>query len=102
MAASDRAVAIATLFSNVSYELNDLRPMARPSSVPDTTVAMCDLFFLVNEYVDGVDAMLLHDMSKFEEAYAEVLLEDWLRVLEELLTADGLEGGLGAFGPVAS
>ena len=81
MAASDRAVANATHISNVSYELNDVRPILRPTSLGRSKVVLCDLFFLVNEYVDGFDAMLSYDMSKFEEADAELLLEDWLLVI---------------------
>ena len=88
MAAPDIAIATATLESNVSYELNDLRPMMLPSSVPGTlNVVLCDLFFLVNQYADGFNAMLSYDISKYQDTYAEQLLDGWLQELE----------GLGAF-----
>ena len=90
MAASDRAVANAALFSNVCYELNDVRPIPRPSlSFLSSKVVTCDLFFFVNEFVDGFTAEIMYDVSKFEDAYAETLLKDWLLVLEQL---DDLEG----------
>ena len=43
---------------------------------------LCDIFFMMNEYVDGFDACVLYDVSKFECADAEVLLEGWLLALE--------------------
>ena len=90
MAASDRAVANAALLSNVAYELNDVRPIPRPSlSHFSSKFVLCDLFFLVNEFVDGFTAEITYDVSKFEDAYAETLLKDWLLVLEQL---DDLEG----------
>ena len=84
MVASDRAVANATQFSNVCYELNDVRPVPRPSSLPRLKVVLCDLFFIVNEYIDGFDAVLAYDMSKFEETDAALLLEDWWLVMKQL------------------
>ena len=87
MAAADK-VANATLFSNVSFELNDLRPLPRRSSLPDSDsdslVVLCDLFFMLNEYLDGFEAVLLYDVSMFEEADAELLLQDWWRALERV------------------
>ena len=48
MASADRAVATATRFSNVAYELNDFRPITRPSVTSDEMeVVLCDLFFIV-------------------------------------------------------
>lgn len=90
MAASDRAVATATLEANVSYELNDVRPLPRPSALPRCKVVLSDLFFAVTEYVDGFDAVVMYDVSKFDNPEAELLLDDWL------LTLEGLEEGWGA------
>ena len=84
MAVSDRAVASATLESNVAYELNDVRPIPRPSAVPDLKVLLCDLFFVVTEYAEGFDAMVSYDVSKFQEAHAALLLDEWLLALEGL------------------
>jgi len=83
MAAPDR-VANATLESNISYELNDVRHLPRPSSLPNTPVVLVDLFFVVCEYLDGLDAILSYDVSKFEDSDAELLLEDWMLALEGL------------------
>lgn len=55
-------------------------------------VVLCDLFFIVTEYIDGFDAVVVYDKSKFEEAYAEMLLKNWLCALEGLSPEDGLEG----------
>lgn len=85
--APDKAVVNARLFSNVGYELNDLRPLRRPSSSlppPDLPYVLCDLFFMVNEYVDGSNAMVIYDMGKIEHTYAESQLLEWLLLLEEL------------------
>jgi hypothetical protein len=78
MVAPVRELANATLFSNVSYELNDLRPLPRPSSYQHFNVVLCDLFFHVNQYADGLDAVVLYDVSKFEDADAKLILEYWL------------------------
>jgi hypothetical protein len=91
MAASDRAVASSMLMSNVSYELNDLRPITCPSLTNDKEqvdkgYVLCDLFFIVNEYVDGVAAMVLYDVSKFEHPDTKYLLEGWLQLLEGIAT----------------
>ena len=91
MAAPDIAIATATLISNVSYELNDLRPMTQPSSAPGPlNVVLCDLFFLVNQYADGFTAMLLYDISKYQHAYVEQVLDGWLQELEGLGTLGNL------------
>ena len=93
MAAAPHKLAMLTSsLANVSYELNDVRPIPRPSSSPQPDnrpmapmgVVLCDLFFLVNEHIDGFTAVVAYDVSKFEHAYAEVLLDGWLQMLCEL------------------
>ena len=87
MVAPDIAIATARFESNVSYELNDVRPMTQPSSAPgNLTVVLCDLFFLVNQYADGFTAMLSYDLSKYQHAFVEQVLDGWLQELEELGT----------------
>lgn len=87
MVASDIAIATARLEPNVSYELNDVRPMTQPSPAPGIlNVVLCDLFFLVNQYADGFTAMLSYDISKYQHAYVEQVLDGWLQELEELGT----------------
>ena len=92
MAAPDIAIATATLESNVGYELNDVRPIPRPSSTHDDTlnVVLGDIFFLVNQYADGFLAMLSYDISKYQQAYAGQLLDGWLQKLEGLAALDHL------------
>ena len=91
MAAPDIAIATAKFDSNVSYELNDVRPMTQPSSTSGTSnVVLCDLFFLVNQYADGFTAMLSYDLSKYQHTFAEQLLDGWLQELEVLGTFDHL------------
>ena len=90
MAAPDIAIATATLESNVSYALNDVRPITRPSSghTHTSNVVLGDLFFLVNQYVDGFMAVLWYDLSKYQHVHVEQLLDGWLQELEGL---DALE-----------
>jgi len=80
-------VANTTHVSNVSYELNNLRNLPRSLGKPN--VVLCDLFFMVNEFAEGFDGALFYDASKFKDADAELLLEDWLLACDGL---DDLEG----------
>ena len=91
MAAPDIAIATAKFDSNVSYELNDMRPMPQPSSAPGTSnVVLCDLFFIVDQYADGFTAVLSYDLSKYQHTFVEQLLDGWLQELEVLGTFDHL------------
>jgi hypothetical protein len=91
MAAPDIAIATAKLESNISYELNDVRPMTQPSSAPGTlNVVLGDLFFLLNQYADGFTAVLSYDLSKYQHTFVEQLLDGWLQELEVLGTFDHL------------
>ena len=88
MTAPDIAIATAKFDSNVSYEMNDLRPMTQPSSASGNlnVVVLCDLFFLVNQYADGFTALLSYDLSKYQHTFVEQLLDGWLQELEVLGT----------------
>jgi hypothetical protein len=82
MALMNKAEAATNLYTNVCYELNDMRPIPLSSSVPDMEVVLCDLFFVVDEYVDGCAAIVMYDVNKFEHADAELFLDGWLEGLK--------------------
>jgi hypothetical protein len=89
MAASEGAVPSSTACSNVRYELNDMRPQARPKVAHKNTADIsCDLFFLVNEYVDGFATMVVYDVSKFELADVELLLDGWFGVWLQVINGE--------------
>ena len=66
--------------ATVAYELNDLRPLPRPVEQKQKAikVSLVDLFFIVNQFADGYDAVLLYDASKYDVSGAEVCMKSWM------------------------
>jgi hypothetical protein len=71
--------------TTVGWELNDVRPVPRPVLLDiegraASNFKTCDLFFMVNEYSDGLDAVLLFDSSVYERGSAEEMVSAWMRM----------------------
>ena len=66
--------------ATVAYELNDLRPLPRPVEQKQKAIkiSLVDLFFIVNQFADGYDAVLLYDASKYDVSGAEVCMKSWM------------------------
>ena len=82
MASPERLFAGSSLISNIGYELNDVRPKARPQVPPLQGVILCDMFFLMNQYTDGFVANVAYSTGKFSREDVEALLDGWLKLLE--------------------
>ena len=73
----------------VSWEMNDVRPISKPArpapgEARGRPLKLVDLFFMVNQYADGFDAVLLYDAGKYEPAGLERLVDAWMESWEKL------------------
>ena len=77
-----------TAVPTVAWELNDIRPVPRPTLLNvegrASNVKSFDLFFMVNEYADGFDAVLLYDSDIYDRGAAEELVSAWMELWHRL------------------
>lgn len=74
--------------TTVAWELNDVRPVPRPVLLniegrAASNFKTCDLFFMVNEYADGLDAVLLFDSAVYEHSAAEKIVSAWMQMWQD-------------------
>ena len=64
----------------VSYELNNLSALQRPAELKalPSVFAPVDLFFIINEYLDGFAAVVLYDEGKYDATGLEDCVEGWM------------------------
>ena len=93
LAESQRILAVdpllqSTQSTTVAWELNDIRPVPRPTLLNvegrASNVKSFDLFFMVNEYADGLDAVLLFDSSVYERRAADKMVSAWMQMWQRL------------------
>jgi len=65
---------------NVAYELNDLRPLARPPEGRGQTsyVKLLDMFFTVNRYDGGYDITVVYDARTHDAGGVDLLVAEWM------------------------
>jgi hypothetical protein len=69
-----------TQIPTVAYELNDLRPMKRLAEIKrrPTSIVLFDLFFIVNQHLDGYAATVLYDEGKRDAPWVDGCVERWM------------------------
>ena len=80
--------AAGTEVPSFAYELNDMRPMPRPASMPELAdvegrsggVKLSDVFFIVNQYVDGYSVLVPYDAGMYERDAIEALVMEWMQL----------------------
>ena len=69
----------------VAYELNDVRPMERPTEYKQLPYPflLLDLFFTVNQFSDGFSVMALYDNGKCDAASVDDCAQRWINIWEQ-------------------
>ena len=70
-----------------AYELNDVRPIPRPTDISSEAFKLADVFFLVNQHADGYAVLVPYDAGMYERDAIEALVMEWMQlwVLAEVL-----------------
>jgi hypothetical protein len=67
-----------------AYELNDVRPIPRPTLQQLATSngfdLVKDIFFVVSQYADGYVLTCMHDTGVYSSTVVEVLVEEWMQL----------------------
>ena len=63
----------------MSYELNDLRPLPMPAAVL-MSQALGEIFFTVNQYIDGYCVIAMFDTGKYSSKGIETFVSEWMEM----------------------
>ena len=66
---------------HVAYELNDVRPIPRSSEVTGEGITgpkLADLFFIVNQHIEGYAVTAIYDSGMFQEEGINAFMLQWM------------------------